>query len=246
MGARGTFGASWLAPTWSLAVEEQFYSVLPLLIWLLPAKVLRRTLIVAICAAPLLRAPFSEIIRQVEMPMRADSLLLGAVVALSVRNVRFLDRLRSSPRAFGATFLVLLAGAAVMCERPAWFGVFVQTWLAALYSMLLLTPFASVDSLVSRVLRARVLRFFGSISYSLYLIHQIVLGVLHGIVYRREPRIEDSWGACVNGVAFVISVTLSYATFTWIEKQFVARGHRYRYVQTKIGAEAEHPTAKGI
>jgi peptidoglycan/LPS O-acetylase OafA/YrhL len=133
-----------------------------------------------------------------------------------------------------------------MCERPAWFGVFVQTWLAALYSMLLLTPFASVDSLVSRVLRARVLRFFGSISYSLYLIHQIVLGVLHGIVYRREPRIEDSWGACVNGVAFVISVTLSYATFTWIEKQFVARGHRYRYVQTKIGAEAEHPTAKGI
>lgn len=38
MGLKGGLGCNWMAPTWSLAVEEQFYAFLPLLVWIAPAK----------------------------------------------------------------------------------------------------------------------------------------------------------------------------------------------------------------
>jgi peptidoglycan/LPS O-acetylase OafA/YrhL len=238
MGIRSTFGATWLAPTWSLAVEEQFYALLPVLVWLLPEKALRAVLVAAICAAPLLRAPFSELVGQVEMPMRSDSLLLGVAVALSVRSEGFMRNLRSRRSTFRAVFLVLLSGAAVMCVRANWFGVFIQTWLAALYSVLILTPFVDPDSVVSRILRARSLRFFGMISYSLYLVHQIVVGLFHGLVYGRAPRIEDASGAALTAAAFIVSVLLSYGIFKGIEQRAVAYGHRHVYVAkgTPMGA----------
>jgi len=131
-------------------------------------------------------------------------------------------------------FAVLLAGAAVMCVRASWFGVFVQTWLAALYCALLLMPFADSESFLSRILRAPVLAFFGTISYSLYLIHQIAAGLLHGLVYGRALRIDDAYGAALTGAAFVLSVLASRATFEWIEKKAVAFGHRYVYAPRTI------------
>jgi peptidoglycan/LPS O-acetylase OafA/YrhL len=230
MGIHGTFGPSWLAPTWSLAVEEQFYSLLPVLVWALPPRALRVALVAAICSAPLLRSMCSELSGQVEMPMRSDSLLLGAMLAILVRSERFLDALRLRRRAFGAVFLVLLSGAAVMCVRASWFGVFVQTWLSLLYCALLLIPFADPGSFISRILRSPLLGFFGTISYSLYLVHQIVAGLLHGLVYGRAPRIDDGYGAALTCGAFVVSVLLARATFEWIEKKAVALGHRHVYV----------------
>jgi peptidoglycan/LPS O-acetylase OafA/YrhL len=245
MGLRGTFGPTWLAPTWSLAVEEQFYSILPVLVWALSPKALHRTLLVAICAAPLLRAPFSEIVGQVEMPMRSDSLLLGVLVAIGVRDEWFLATLRSQRRTLGGVLLVLLAGAALMCVHGSWFGVFIQTWLAALYSVLILTPFADGHALVSRALRAGALRFFGQISYSLYLVHQIVAGLLHGLVYGHEPRIDDLSSAALTGLSLGISVALAYAIFHLIEKKAVAYGHRHVYV-AKREAAAVTTSAPGI
>jgi peptidoglycan/LPS O-acetylase OafA/YrhL len=231
MGINNTFGPNWLAPTWSLAVEEQFYFILPIMVWALPGNVLRVAMAGAVCAAPLLRAPFSQLVGQVEMPMRSDSLLLGSFVALCVRNDSFLKTLRSNRRALHAIFLVLLSGAVLMCARSFWFGVFVQTWLSALYSVLILFPFVDADSVISRILRARALRFFGTISYSLYLIHQIVVGLMHGIVYRRAPQIDDPYGAMLTGAAFLVSVSLAYVSFKYIERYAVRYGHRYVYLQ---------------
>jgi len=55
MVAQGTFGAQWLFVTWSLAVEEQFYLILPLLIRKLELKQLQCVALLAIVGAPLVR-----------------------------------------------------------------------------------------------------------------------------------------------------------------------------------------------
>lgn len=52
MAARNTLGTWGLGGTWSLAIEEQFYLTLPLLIWLFEPTKLKKYLIAAVIAAP--------------------------------------------------------------------------------------------------------------------------------------------------------------------------------------------------
>jgi peptidoglycan/LPS O-acetylase OafA/YrhL len=111
--------AYWLAATWSLAVEEQFYLVLPAIIWFVPRRKLPYVLSGAILAAPLLRlflnlrdrsdtvASFSL------MPCRADGLLLGVAAALLVRHHPSWESIKGRRRWLVSAWIVLLAGLAL-------------------------------------------------------------------------------------------------------------------------------------
>lgn len=55
MGLRGDLGPHWLGVTWSLAIEEQFYLFIPLLIYFLPRRALVLVLTAGILMAPVLR-----------------------------------------------------------------------------------------------------------------------------------------------------------------------------------------------
>lgn len=55
MAMAGRFGPQWLDATWSLAVEEQFYLTLPLIIRFVPQRRLPYLLITLIAATPILR-----------------------------------------------------------------------------------------------------------------------------------------------------------------------------------------------
>src|ERR1700722_6738882 len=85
MAATNTLGTWGLGGTWSLAIEEQFYATLPLLIWLFEPKKLQKVLLVAVAAAPVIRIffcigwPDKWNLSFVLMPCRADALLLGVL-----------------------------------------------------------------------------------------------------------------------------------------------------------------------
>lgn len=55
MAVRGDVGTRWLTPTWTLAVEEQFYLLIPLLIFLLPAKAILPSIRIGIALCFLIR-----------------------------------------------------------------------------------------------------------------------------------------------------------------------------------------------
>lgn len=87
----GLIGAGMPSITWSLAVEEQFYCILPLMVRFASGPALLRTCVFLICAAPFARfglnlwigpaAPY------VLLPGRMDSLFAGVLAACLVRRV---------------------------------------------------------------------------------------------------------------------------------------------------------------
>lgn len=55
MAVHGSWGSGDLRPTWSLAVEEQFYLTLPIVIWFLETRLLRKVLVGIVAGVPVLR-----------------------------------------------------------------------------------------------------------------------------------------------------------------------------------------------
>lgn len=123
MTARNTLGPHWLGATWSLAVEEQFYLTLPLLIRFVSPRRLPYVLGAIILAAPILRfilrVSFAngDIGAFVLMPCRADSLMLGVAAALLVRHRKGRAFLGNHKRWLYTALIVLSCGMLWMASK---------------------------------------------------------------------------------------------------------------------------------
>ena len=84
-------GAHWLGITWSLAVEEQFYLGLPLLIRFAPAPLLVFILLTLILLAPIMRLWVGGVGSFTYAFCRADALLIGALLAWLYRKPLFVE-----------------------------------------------------------------------------------------------------------------------------------------------------------
>jgi peptidoglycan/LPS O-acetylase OafA/YrhL len=119
----GTLGAAWLGATWSLAVEEQFYLILPFLIRYVRDRKLLVWLGVMIVAAPLSRASLRIFYSHPEaavltlMPCRADALMLGVGAAYVLRKEKARRWLNVHRRWLYAALLVLCLGMAWMASH---------------------------------------------------------------------------------------------------------------------------------
>jgi len=83
----------WLAPVWSLAIEEQFYLTFPLLVAVVEPRRLGRVLVGMMIAAPLLRvgtmlvAPERERIQYLFTLCRLDTIAVGCLLAVIFRRI---------------------------------------------------------------------------------------------------------------------------------------------------------------
>ncbi len=234
MGDRGDFGPLWLGITWSLAVEEQFYLLVPLLIYFLPRRTLLWVLMVGLLAAPALRYAYPGFHAFVGTPWRADSLLSGAVLAILVRDPSFVSAVRSRRSLLFVCFIALLVGAAMLTPKLG--GVIDHLLLAGLYVNFILIGYLEGESIVGRLLQTRFLVWFGQLSYGIYMLHEAVSGLLHAYLRGASPQIRSLSDAAVTALALCVTLFLAMLSYRFIEGPIIRFGHRFQYLPKSLGS----------
>lgn len=238
---------------WTLAIEEQFYLVWPVMVFLLR----KRSWLLACCGfflvfCPLLRTGL--FLRGVfyfrihEMTLcRADTLLAGAALALLLRS-------RSHDRALRAGWWILAAGtlgmlciAAVHVVAPqspdaSWHAALVtslyDTMLAAACTGLLVLTLSSPA--IKRFFQIGVLRSLGKYSYGIYVYHLILFAYLD-VPLRRllsaHLTSNKDMDVVVSGVlCFGLTVAVAYVSYRWYEKSFLRLKRYFEYSRGAAGA----------
>lgn len=226
---------------WSLAVEEQFYLVWPVLMFFIrDRKKLVWTAAILALMAPITRifllahgAPFTATYKLTVC--RADSLLAGAWLALMVRG-KLRDRvLRYAAPTFGLALL--------LCGIIAWrFGNFdweinraINSYgysILAIVSTSLIAMALRPHSITARMMRAKTLRFLGKYSYGIYVYHEIIsilvtLWVRDFLEHHIHSKIlyHLAFMACV----LLITIPLAMLSFHFYEKPFLKLKKYFNY-----------------
>jgi peptidoglycan/LPS O-acetylase OafA/YrhL len=176
----------WLPHSWSLAVEEQFYLLMPALLFFLPRDKIAPIAIGLTIAAPLIRlinlliyGAESFIANYVLFPMRMDALLWGVVVAYGFRVEAIKEYAKRNPAIlYGALAVLLLFPATATVtgwgQRSAFMTVIGFSGLGALYACTLAIVVTSERGPLTWITKLRSLRLLGIGSYSIYLTHTLI------------------------------------------------------------------------
>ncbi len=213
-----------LLHTWSLAVEEQFYLIFPLLL-IAGLRLGHRLPLIGLVALSVASFGTAEWALRHDpaagfflLPARFWELGIGALAALYVsRNGA--PRGRAVPALAG---LILIGGSVFLLSATTPFPGFYA--LPPTVGTLLLILFATTDTVIGRLLALRALVAIGLVSYSLYLWHQPILAL-------GRAQFGPDLGTPLVFAAITISVLLAVGTAWWIENP-VRRPHDGFFAKT--------------
>lgn len=208
-------GAAELKPllhTWSLAVEEQFYVLFPILLLLL-WKLGRRTAALIIIVLALISLGLSEwawrntpVANFYLAPTRAWELLAGSLCAFAM-----VGKAPRSSDVLSALGLALIALSILFYDATTPFPSLYAVPPVLGASLIIL--FGAQQGWTTRLLTSRPLVGIGLISYSTYLWHQPLFAFAR-IRTVREPTPELMFALAA------LSLVLGWATWRWVERPF--------------------------
>jgi len=215
----------WIAPVWSLAIEEQFYLTFPLLVratrprtlawWLAGAAVLALVARIATTIA----FPDNERLQYQFTLCRLDAIAAGCGLALVAGSGRVLGRVRPLlPAIMLGAFAIALV---TQLDRTTFFG-------RTLGYSVVAAGFAAVVLHVVQTrpawLRWRPLRYLGKLCFGLYLLHRPADTLVTAAVARLGLA-EDH----LVWLPVKMAVAVVFATASWhaIEQPFLRRKRRF-------------------
>lgn len=244
---------------WSLAVEEQFYLIWPLLVYRLSGRALAGVCIFLFVEALLLRTGLAILHQRpgtmfFPTPCRVDALALGALLALLVRAPGVTRAWLSSiaRRVFVSIGIVLAAmffwtspGLKTLGlrfnERPSLsIGISLFALLSA--SVLLLGLDPAPGNRVRSCLEWTPLRVLGKYSYAMYVFHQLLIPVFDR--YASVEHLDAAMGSellaqVVHALVMVLgSLAVAFVSWHLYEKHFLRLKKYFEYRRADDGGRA--------
>jgi peptidoglycan/LPS O-acetylase OafA/YrhL len=236
-------GSQFLIHLWSLSVEEQFYLIWPLLVFIFALRRFKTLLIGILVAVPLLRLLvslalmhlgkpplFIATVMYTMTPLQIDAFAMGAIVA----SIKF--RVIKNPRSVFVLALGIAIAAGLVSQytspimasdRVNSFGfpihmlhqyqfVWGYTVLNFIAGLLILLVVQGSSPLP--FLKSSILTFIGRISYGVYVYHYAVLAVFQKFL----PAADRSWKSLVLFIPYLlVTLGISYLSFHFFETRFL-------------------------
>jgi peptidoglycan/LPS O-acetylase OafA/YrhL len=224
-----------LRVTWSLAIEEQFYLVWPVIVWLAPRRMLKPLALSGLLLSMALRwsvlvgliAPLTIYMNTLT---RLDGLSLGAFLALWIPETD-----KRSVKAAGIVVVGLALPLAVALGRaqPGHWAFFslVAACFAGAVCLAITTQSLS---------KMGFLKYTGKISYALYLVHVPVFtfASAYGLGKILFPHAPIAAELALFVLSFAGCYALAAASWRFFESRILKLKGRFEYVHSPSGASS--------
>jgi peptidoglycan/LPS O-acetylase OafA/YrhL len=235
------FRTPWLAALWSLAVEEQFYLVVPWVVRFASKRGLVTSLILTILGAPVARmlvfkyiVPTHGAAPYVLTPCRADALAIGVLLAVGWRDSQWKAWMQRHLGGLYAALALLFLGILYLMvagksqysyAMTVWGYSCVDTFFAGLLVLALMAP----GGIWAAICTWRPLIEIGGISYCIYIIHAAVDSVCHFALSSSPNGISTLSSLAATLLAVGITWLLAKISWRYLESPMIRLGHRYVY-----------------
>lgn len=218
-----------LLHTWSLAVEEQYYFLLPFILIFLNRYFRAKSLVIlsVICLASFFLAElFSnttgmDLISYYGLPTRIGELLIGSLLAIYLQGH---DSKKLKSNLLPILALVTIAISFVLINKTQHFPGLLAVPVCVATAIII----CSSNSPVNKILSNKILVHIGLMSYSLYLMHWPILAFLR-YIFNVEDHILDN---DIQLISVALIIFLSLFSHYFIEKP--ARRSKFNNTQTAI------------
>lgn len=232
--------AGWTGHLWSLAIEEQFYLVWPLVILLASRKqalwVCLGLLLVGVSYRTYAWNTFPRLDTYYFTQARMDGLAIGSAIALLSGEREWLSRLRST-----APMVAMIGVIVFGIISFNLFGLrhrlapLTFTSIDFFYASALVVALEDTPRRTAAILRSRFLRFYGRYSYALYVIHVPAMPVMSHFGVNIETL--SIGGSVLAGLLLYIAIVLPVVTIlAWLswhlfEKHFLKLKGNFVYTK---------------
>lgn len=244
MAQTGSLGGAWLGVTWSLAIEEQFYLLLPLTVALVRPEALPRLLGAFVVFSILFRVAVLQFQLAdtkaliVLLPSRIDAFALGALAGMRCTQVNTARNVRWIALSVFA-FVIAAFHLTTLTYGTPWqivtLGV-LFTLYGTLFALVIWTARSLPQGWFARALSVRPLTWLGSISYFVYLFHEPANHLTHYVTTGQTPQLNSVSGGLLTVAAAGLVLVAGELSRRYFEGPLIAWGRQWTYGRPTEGA----------